>query len=320
MNKGLVSIITPCYNVEKVVHRYLNSILSQTYKKIELILVNDGSTDKTEEILLSYKSIFESQGIIFKYIYQENKGLGGAINTGLKYFTGEYLCWPDPDDILHPQSIEKKLIFLQENLEYGCVTSDANMYNENDLINPIKRISSIYEYNKEENQFLYLLLGKSIFCPGCHMVRSSAFLDVNPNREIYEARRGQNWQMLLPVYYKYKRGFIDEPLYNYIVYKSSMSSGDDTKEKKIIRENECLEMIKNSLEMMNITKKEKEKYYNIFYSDYIKRVFFIAIDFKDIKLALNYYILALKNKIVIKSSSIILMKAIIKNITYKVYQ
>ena len=106
MNKGLVSIITPCYNVEKVVHRYLNSILSQTYKKIELILVNDGSTDKTEEILLSYKSIFESQGIIFKYIYQENKGLGGSINTGLKYFTGEYLCWPDPDDTLHPQSIE----------------------------------------------------------------------------------------------------------------------------------------------------------------------------------------------------------------------
>lgn len=314
MNKGLVSIITPCYNVEKVVHRYLNSILSQTYKKIELILVNDGSTDKTEEILLSYKSIFESQGIIFKYIYQENKGLGGAINTGLKYFTGEYLCWPDPDDILYPQSIEKKLIFLQENLEYGCVTSDANMYYEDDLINPIKKISSIYEYNNEENQFLYLLLGKSIFCSGCHMVRSSAFLDVNPNRDIFEARRGQNWQMLLPIYYKYKRGFIDEPLYNYIVYKRSMSSGDDTKEKKIIRENGCLEIIKNTLERMDITDKENSKYYNIFYGDYIKKMFFIASDFNDVKLALNYYKLALKNNVIIEDSLIILLKLIIKSI------
>lgn len=314
MNKGLVSIITPCYNVEKVVHRYLNSILSQTYKKIELILVNDGSIDKTEEILLSYKSIFESQGIIFKYIYQENKGLGGAINTGLKYFTGEYLCWPDPDDILHPKSIEKKLIFLQENLEYGCVTSDANMYYEDDLINPIKKISSIYEYNNEENQFLYLLLGKSIFCSGCHMVRSSAFLDVNPNRDIFEARRGQNWQILLPIYYKYKRGFIDEPLYNYIVYKSSMSSGDDTKEKKIIRENGCLEIIKNTLERMDITDKENSKYYNIFYGDYIKKMFFIASDFNDVKLALNYYKLALKNNVIIEDSLIILLKLIIKSI------
>ena len=146
------------------------------------------------------------------------------------------------------------------------------------------------------------------------MVRSSAFLDVNPNREIYEARRGQNWQMLLPVYYKYKRGFIDEPLYNYIIYKNSMSSGDDTKEKKIIRENEHLAIVKNTLENMSITTKEKDKYYSIFYSDYIKRVFFIATDFGDIILALDYYMLSLKNKIIIESRTKILLKLIIKKI------
>lgn len=314
MNKGLVSIITPCYNVEKVVHRYLNSVLNQTYKKIELILVNDGSTDKTEKILLSYKDLFESKGIIFKYIYQQNRGLGGAINTGLKYFTGEYLCWPDSDDMLHPDSVKKRVNFLQRNAEYGCVTSDANMYYEHDLINPVKRISSIYEKNIDENQFLYLLLGKSIFCSGCHMMRSSMFLDVNPNREIFEARRGQNWQMLLPVYYKYKRGFINEPLYSYIVYKNSMSSGDDTKENKIIRENGCLEIIKNTLEMMNISDKDKYKYYNIYWVEHIKRVFFIAVDFGDIKLALKYAVLALKNKVKIEYSLIILLKMMIKTI------
>lgn len=314
MNKGLVSIITPCYNVEKVVHKYLNSILNQTYKKIELILINDGSTDKTEKVILSHKGLFKSQGIIFKYIYQDNRGLGGAINTGLKHFTGEYLCWPDPDDILNPDSVKKRIDFLERNVEYACVTSDANMYYEHDLIKPIKRISSIYENNTDENQFLYLLLGKSIFCSGCHMIRSSMFLDVNPNREIFEARRGQNWQMLLPVYYKYKRGFINEPLYNYIIYKNSMSSGDDTKEKKIIRENGCLEIIKNTLETMNISDKDKYYYYNIYWSYCIKRVFFIAIDFRDIKLALNCYILALKKKVKIESSLILLLKMMIKSI------
>lgn len=314
MSRGLVSIITPCYNVEKVVQRYLESIINQTYKKIELIIVNDGSTDKTEDIVLSYKDLFEKQGIIFKYIYQENKGLGGAINTGLKYFNGEYLCWPDPDDILHPQSVEKKLTFLQENLEYGCVSSDANMYYEDDLDNTVKKISDIFKFNSDEEQFEHMIKGKSIFCSGCHMIRTTAFLDVNPNREIYEARRGQNWQMLLPVYYKYKRGFIDEPLYDYIIYKNSMSSGDDTREKKIIRENEHLAIVKNTLESMSITSQEKNKYYSMFYSDYIKRIFFIATDFKDIRLALDYYILSLKNKIIIESSTKILLKLIIKKI------
>lgn len=198
MNKGLVSIIVPCYNVEKVIDKCIKSILNQTYRKLEVIFVNDGSTDNTEKIVLSYKKEFEQKNMIFKYIYQENKGLGGAINTGLKHFTGEYLSWPDADDALTSTSIEKKVVFLENKPEYGSVTSDANIYNEDDLLNPIRKITDIFEYNTEEEQFEYMLLGKSIFCSGCHMVKTKAFLDVNPNREIFEARRGQNWQMLLP--------------------------------------------------------------------------------------------------------------------------
>lgn len=313
MNKGLVSIIVPCYNVEKVIGRCLESILNQTYKKIEIIIVNDGSTDNTEKIILSHKKKFNEKNMIFKYIYQDNKGLGGAINTGLKYFTGEYLSWPDADDTLDLSSIEKKVEFLKKNPEYACVTSDANMYDETDLLNPIQKISDIYQHNYDENQFEYLLLGKSIFCPGCHMIRTNAFLDVNPSREIFEARRGQNWQMLLPVYYKYKRGFINEPLYNYIIYKNSMSRGDDTKEKRIKRENECYEIIQNTLSKMKISENDRKKFLKLFYSKiYIVNIFDICMEYKDFKVGFKYYIKMIKEHTLRKYDTKYFIKSILK--------
>ena len=70
---GIVSILTPCYNAESYVSRYLDSVLGQTYPNIELIMVNDGSQDKTEEIVMSYKSKFKQRGIRFVYLFQENR-------------------------------------------------------------------------------------------------------------------------------------------------------------------------------------------------------------------------------------------------------
>jgi glycosyltransferase involved in cell wall biosynthesis len=92
-----VSIITPCYNGESFVSRYLDTILNQSYNNLELILVNDGSTDQTEAIVMSYKPKFKEVGIEFIYMYQEHAGQAAALNQGLKIFTGDYLTWPDSD-------------------------------------------------------------------------------------------------------------------------------------------------------------------------------------------------------------------------------
>ena len=289
MEQKLVSIITPCYNGEKLVSRYLESVLGQTYKNIELIIVNDGSSDDTEKIVLSYKDKFEKEGMKIVYVYQENKGLGGAINTGLKYFTGDYLCWADYDDFFRYDSVEKRVKFLEDNPQYGCVTSNANVYNKDDLENPIYKITDKFKYNEDEYQFEHHLKSESIFCCGCHMVRTEAFLDVNPDRDIFEGRRGQNWQMLLPVYYKYKRGFLDEPLYNYIIYKSSMSTGDDTEEKSIQRVNEHLEIVKNTLDRIDMVQKDRDKYFELFFTNYVVDRFDICMKYKDFKSGFKYY-------------------------------
>lgn len=250
MVKGLVSIITPCYNGGKTVARLMDSVLNQTYNKIEFILVNDGSTDDTEEIVKSYKIKFLEKGMIFKYIYQENKGLGGAIDTGLKHFTGDYLCWPDADDYLEPDSVQERLTFLEEHTEYAIVTSDAYVRDSENLENYKSLISTNKKNLNDKNQFEYLLDEDGIFCSGCHMVRSEAFLTVNPNRSIYTARRGQNWQMLLPIYYKYNAYFLDKPLYNYIDYPISMSKNKKTLESYFERFNEHRSILINTLKMI----------------------------------------------------------------------
>ena len=86
----LVSIITPCYNGAKYLNRFFDSLLQQTYSNIEVIIVNDGSIDETEEIILEHKEALLNKGYLFKYIKQENAGPAAAINAGLHVFTGDY--------------------------------------------------------------------------------------------------------------------------------------------------------------------------------------------------------------------------------------
>ena len=266
--KPLVSIITPCLNGENFVERYFESVLNQTYRNIELIFINDGSTDQTEKIAQSYLSKFEEKGMKLIYIYQDNSGQATALNTGLAIFQGEYLTWPDSDDVLSPDSIEKRVSFLDHNDLYGFVRSYANVVNEN---NAQKVIGYILKTdNPQSNLFEPLITELIQVCCGCYMVKTKAFLDVNPNRKIYESPTGQNWQMLLPIAYKYECGYIDEPLYTYVVRKNSHSrQGKTTKESILKNISNHEDILKTVVSEMNIP--EEKYYYKIIDEKYARK-------------------------------------------------
>lgn len=119
-----VSVIVPVYNVEKYLERCLNSILKQTLTDIEIICVNDGSTDNSGYILEEY----QSNGKI-KIINQENAGLSEARNTGLKYAQGEYVSFIDSDDFIDKNFIETLYdTAKKENADIAC----AGIIREND--------------------------------------------------------------------------------------------------------------------------------------------------------------------------------------------
>lgn len=101
--QALVTIIVPAYNVEKYIRDCLNSLLHQTRMNHKIVIVNDGSTDRTEEICLEFKKKYED---LITYVYQENKGLGGARNTGMRYVDTPFLCFLDSDDWLNSRFVE----------------------------------------------------------------------------------------------------------------------------------------------------------------------------------------------------------------------
>ena len=294
----MVSIITPCFNGEEFIGRYLESILNQTHKNIELIFVNDGSTDKTEDIVMSYVPRFNNKGMIIKYIYQKNKGQASALNKGLEVFTGEYLTWPDSDDILTIDSIEKKVLFLEKNKKYGLVRTDASIVSERDLNKIEGHFAKDNENKLKEELFLdFITENKVWFAPGCYMVRTKSFLDVNPNRRIYESNGGQNWQMLLPITYKYKCGFIDESLYIYVVREKSHSHSIIDYKKMLNRYDEHEDILVNTIASIDMQEEEKKKYLSIIKEKYIRKKLYIASEFKDKELSNKQYKMLKDNNI-----------------------
>lgn len=123
-----LSVILTVYNSEKFLRKTIESILNQTYKNFELIIVNDGSTDSSENIIKS----FEDARI--KYIFQENTGVADARNKGLDFAKGDFITFHDSDDLSVPNRFE--LILKQfDNYNIGAVHSDMLLINEMD--NPI---------------------------------------------------------------------------------------------------------------------------------------------------------------------------------------
>lgn len=101
----LVSIVIPVYNGENFLSEAIDSALAQTYKNIEIIVVNDGSKDNTEEIALSY-------GDKIRYFSKPNGGVSSALNLGIEKMQGEYFSWLSHDDLYAPQKIEKQILSL----------------------------------------------------------------------------------------------------------------------------------------------------------------------------------------------------------------
>lgn len=258
--KPLVSIISPCYNGESFVGRMLDSILAQTHTNIEMICVNDGSTDHTGEIIQSYAGRFSANGMVLKYFEQGNQGQAAALNNGLKHVTGEYLCWIDCDDFYTADSVETKLDILAHNPAYGTCTSDLYIVNEADIAK-IQMLNSAYcgHLNYQRNQFMLAIAGLSSIECHAHMIRMSCFDKVNPNREISRCREGQNYQMLLPLYYHFTRIYINKPLGYYVIRAGSHYHSVRNRERELRRQSALLNMLEETLSELGLPEAETHR-------------------------------------------------------------
>ncbi|MEO0737461.1 MAG: glycosyltransferase family 2 protein [Cyanobacteria bacterium J06649_12] len=134
MNKKLVSVVIPVFNAEKFVGKTISSVLAQTYSELEVLIVDDGSPDRSIEICRQ----FDDPRI--KIIQQANRGLAGARNTGIRHATGDYIALVDADDLWTEDKIEKHVGHLETNPHVGISFSYSRLIDEDDNPTGLKQI------------------------------------------------------------------------------------------------------------------------------------------------------------------------------------
>lgn len=223
LNNDLFSIIIPCYNSEDYLDRLLKCLKKQTYKNLEIILINDGSTDKTLDIMNKFKKEVDYKVIIKT---QKNKGLGAAINTGLKLVTGDYFSYINSDDMITEDYVSEFVKLFNSKKDINVIQRNGYLVPE-DEVNEIgkKEFNMINDWNTnpfKKDLFLNMILEVNYNFTYV-AIRTKAFDKVVKNRDIYESRDGQNYQILLPMFYNYDSYYINTPGIYFVTRSTSLS-------------------------------------------------------------------------------------------------
>lgn len=219
----LVSIIVPVYNTEKYVEDCIKSILTQTYRHLELILVDDGSRDTSGELCRRWAQ----KDARVKYVYQENAGVGAARNRGLGMASGEFVSFVDSDDYIVPSFCEKMTDLLGSSgqivfCEYRELHSDGSVYPGDDhfTMETTTCPSESYEYWK-----------KRMRCSSCMtMYRMELIKDVRFSESLYV---GEDMLFVAQAITRAKTLiYLDAPLYVYRILPESAYHGAFEQKKK----------------------------------------------------------------------------------------
>lgn len=138
---GLVSIVLPTYNRAHLIEPTLDSVADQTYRPIELIIVDDGSTDATSTVVQDWADQHRAEDFRVHFFHQSNRGAPSARNLGLIESTGEFIQYLDSDDVLHPSKIEVHVRALMQDASVRYVSSPyAHFRDETEIGNRIARV------------------------------------------------------------------------------------------------------------------------------------------------------------------------------------
>lgn len=185
MLPGLVTIVVPVYNVKEYLNRCLKSIVLQTYKNIEIILVDDGSTDGSGKMCDQWKERDKR----IKVIHKKNAGLGYARNSGLDISNGQYIVFVDSDDYIMPElcelSVKRMQKFNADLCYFGCI-EDYEFYDKRPKkYNNLKNVKDVYENDEVINDFLTNTISQSEYESGTPKISMSAW-SVMYSRKVIE--------------------------------------------------------------------------------------------------------------------------------------
>ena len=246
----LVSIIIPTYNGANYLEEAINSALNQTYKNIEIIVVNDGSNDdgKTKKIIDKYKNKIE-------YYYKENGGISSALNYGIKKMKGEYFAWLSHDDLIETNHIEKLVEFYSyENSEKCIPFTNVKYLDEKGNINYIKTVKyqlMLSDYKKSRN-YNYKSLLEGEINGGSVLIPKEVFDNISYFDESLKITQERDlWSKIIEHYH-----FINIPFATSMIreHNNQVSSNSELVQEESIKKN--LSIINKTLLLSNEELKE----------------------------------------------------------------
>ncbi|MBR5421432.1 MAG: glycosyltransferase family 2 protein [Lachnospiraceae bacterium] len=221
-----ISIIIPVYNKAPHLPQCLDSVLSQTYPLLEVLLVDDGSTDDSLRICREYAEKDSRVRVLTK----ENGGASSARNMGIEEATGEYVGFVDADDWIEPGMYEKLLDYLRENKAYSCVQLMSRFFSaDGELVEPARRADGETEVLTEEAFFRQLIMheGDSSFCS---KLFRSEFIK---NYRFTEGRKNEDFELLLRMIPSLKAGIPTLGIVGYNIRLSEESATRGTYRQKL---------------------------------------------------------------------------------------
>jgi GT2 family glycosyltransferase len=159
---GLVSVLIPTYNRAYILRQAIASVFAQTYRPIEVVVVDDGSTDNTRQIISEMKQEV-------RYIYQENGGLASARNTGLAAARGEFIAFQDSDDLWMPWKLEVQVALLRKYPQVAVIGTDLNVVNAQGKVVAERQLRKIFSaFDRIDHSKTFTVSGNlKDICPNC---------------------------------------------------------------------------------------------------------------------------------------------------------
>lgn len=226
-NKPLVTVIIPAYNHAAYIIECIDSVRSQTYGNLQIIVINDGSTDRTDEIVRAYIS---DNHCDIEYIRKANEGICRTLNLGLEKAKGKYVALIASDDVWLPTRIGEQVHFLESHADVGLVFSDAYFIRGTERTE--KRYSDYkpeirrYFVDSVQNRDLYkVLLIDNIVAALTVLIRKDCYDKVG-NYDV--SLKCEDLDMCLRVSKEYKIAYIDKPLAYYRIHGTNISGSSWT--------------------------------------------------------------------------------------------
>lgn len=275
-NVPKVSIITACYNGERFIKNWTRSLLNQTYKNLEILIINDGSEDESGKLLQEAKREIDGAGLECKYFEQKNAGIGPATNVGLCHMSGDYFMIYDIDDLLEPECIERRVEYMECNLDCSMLLTDGWYVHEENVGEkiPFKYFAPNVINFDQEKEYIFdkLLKGER----GAHTVpyfyRTEDYLKNNPMIKIYPSPYIQDTCLVLLTSFHNKCGFLADRLYTVLVSSTSHSSEHNRDwRKKLLYSEGIAQAIIETINMLPIGEEKRRKYVRLIELGAIKK-------------------------------------------------